>query len=264
MTKLKENRPVFELPHESLKNSVSEAEWQTRIDLAACYRLVADMGWGDLIYTHISAKVPGSNHYLVNAFGLMFDEVTASNLVKVDLQGNIQQDTSATINPAGFTIHSAIHEARSDAKCIVHLHTKAMISVASLAGGLQPWSQYSMFSLPSLSYHGYEGLAVNDDERTRLQQNLGETNHMLLPNHGGLTLGSTIGDAFMRFYDLQRACEIQLELMSVNAEVIPIPQEIVDNIYQQASVVHSGETGGQKAWPALLRKAWRLDPGFCK
>ena len=255
---------MFELAAFSLKGKVSDAEWKTRVDLAACYRLVADMGWGDLIYTHISAKVPDTEYYLVNAFGLTFDEVTASNLVKVDLQGNIQDDTPYTINPAGFTIHSAIHEARSDAKCIVHLHTKATITVASLKGGLQPWSQYSLFSLPSLSYHDYEGLAVNDDERGRLQQNLGDTNHMLLPNHGGLTLGTTVGDAFMRFYDLQRACEIQVELMNSGREVIPVPQSIVDGIYDQASKVHSGQTGGQKAWPAMLRKVWKMDPGFCE
>lgn len=255
---------MFELAAFSLKGKVSDAEWKTRVDLAACYRLVADMGWGDLIYTHISAKVPDTEYYLVNAFGLTFDEVTASNLVKVDLQGNIQDGTPYTINPAGFTIHSAIHEARSDAKCIVHLHTKATITVASLKGGLQPWSQYSLFSLPSLSYHDYEGLAVNDDERVRLQQNLGDTNHMLLPNHGGLTLGTTVGDAFMRFYDLQRACEIQVELMNSGREVIPVPQSIVDGIYDQASKVHSGQTGGQKAWPAMLRKVWKMDPGFCE
>ena len=255
---------MFELAAFSLKGKVSDAEWKTRVDLAACYRLVADMGWGDLIYTHISAKVPDTEYYLVNAFGLTFDEVTASNLVKVDLQGNIQDDTPYPINPAGFTIHSAIHEARSDAKCIVHLHTKATITVASLKGGLQPWSQYSLFSLPSLSYHDYEGLAVNDDERVRLQQNLGDTNHMLLPNHGGLTLGTTVGDAFMRFYDLQRACEIQVELMNSGREVIPVPQSIVDGIYDQASKVHSGQTGGQKAWPAMLRKVWKMDSGFCE
>ncbi len=255
---------MFELPPLSVKNKVSEQEWRIRVDLAACYRLVADMGWGDLIYTHISAKVPDTGYYLVNAFGLAFEEVTASNLVKVDLSGNIIDDTPYSINPAGFTIHSAIHEARSDAHCILHLHTKATIAVASCEGGLQPWSQYSLFSLPSLSYHGYEGLAVEDDERTRLQSDLGDTNHMLLHNHGGLTLGPTVGDAFMRFYDLQRACEIQLELMQVNAPVIEIPEAIVNNIYEQASKVHSGETGGQKAWPAMLRKAYRLDPGFCE
>jgi len=255
---------VFSLPSLNLKGKVSEQEWKVRVDLAACYRLVADMRWGDLIYTHISAKVPDSDHYLVNAFGLGFDEVTASNLVKVDLEGNILDDTPHKINPAGFTIHSAIHEVRQDAHCVIHLHTLATIAVASVKGGLKPWSQYSLFSLPSLSYHSYEGLAVDEGEKHRLQKDLGTTNHMLLPNHGGLTIGETVGDAFMRFYDLQRACEIQMALMRTNENVIEIPQPIIDGIYQQANIVHSGETGGQKAWPAMLRKAYKLDPTFCE
>ncbi len=255
---------MFELEYFSLKDKVSPEEWQTRVDLAACYRLVADMRWGDLIYTHISAKVPGTDHYLVNAFGLTFDEVRASNLVKVDLDGNILDGSPYSINPAGFTIHSAIHEVRKDAKCVIHLHTKATIGVASLKGGLKPWSQYSLFSLPSLSYHSYEGLAVDDNERKRLQEDLGETNHMLLPNHGGLTLGPTVGDAFMRFYDLERACDIQMSLMQAGEEVIEIPEPIVQGIYDQAKIVHSGETGGQKAWPAMLRRAYKLDPTFCE
>ncbi len=255
---------MFSLPSLNLKGKVSEQEWKVRVDLAACYRLVADMRWGDLIYTHISAKVPDSDHYLVNAFGLGFDEVTASNLVKVDLEGNILDDTPHKINPAGFTIHSAIHEVRQDAHCVIHLHTLATIAVASVKGGLKPWSQYSLFSLPSLSYHSYEGLAVDEGEKHRLQKDLGTTNHMLLPNHGGLTIGETVGDAFMRFYDLQRACEIQMALMRTNENVIEIPQPIIDGIYQQANIVHSGETGGQKAWPAMLRKAYKLDPTFCE
>lgn len=254
---------MFELQSRSLKDKVSFDEWQTRVDLAACYRLVADMRWGDLIYTHISAKIPGTHDYLVNAFGLTFDEVTASNLVRVNLAGDVLDGSEYGINPAGFTIHSAIHEVREDAHCVIHLHTKETIAVASLEGGLQPWSQYSLFSLPSLSYHEYQGLAVDDNEREILQRDLGDTNHMLLPNHGGLTLGPSVGDAFMRFYDLQRACEIQMSLMQSQGRVKVIPQPIIDNIYAQAKVVHSGQTGGQKAWPAMLRKAYRLDPNFC-
>lgn len=253
----------FDLAFFSLKDKVSAEEWKIRVDLAACYRLVAHFGWGDLIYTHISARVPGTHDYLVNAFGLAFDEVTASNLVKVNLQGEILDGSPYTINPAGFTIHSAIHEVRDDAQCVIHLHTKATIAIATLEGGLQPWSQYALFSLPSLSYHGYEGLAVNADEKKRLQDDLATNNHMLLHNHGGLTVGPTVGDAFMRFYDLQRACEIQLELMQTTKPVIVIPPAIVEGIYQQAKVVHSGTTGGQMAWPAMLRKAYKLDPNFC-
>ncbi len=253
---------MFELPTISLKGKVSEEEWQLRVDLAACYRLVADLGWDDIIYTHLSARLAGTDQYLVNAFGLAFDEVTASNLVKVDLDGNILDDTPYEINPAGFTIHSAVHAVREDAHCVMHLHTPATIAVASQKEGLLPYSQYSMFSLSSLSYHGYEGLAVNDDEKARLQNDLGDTNHMLLVNHGGLTLGPTVGDAFMRMFDLQRACEIQLMLQASGQEAVKVPQPILDNIYKQAKIVNTGTTGGQKIWPAMLRKAYKLDPGF--
>lgn len=253
---------MFELPQLDLKNKVSAEEWQARVDLAACYRLVEDMGWGDLIYTHISAKVPGTEHYLVNAFGLSFDEVTASNLVKVDLQGNILDETPFDINPAGFTIHSAVHEARADAHCVIHLHTNATIAVSTLKQGLLPLSQYSCFSLNSIGHHGYEGLAVNPEEKKRLQEDMGTNNFLLLPNHGALTVGPTVGDAFMRMYDLQRACEIQLLVQATGQEVIEVAPEIVEGISKQANVVHSGSTGGQKSWPAMLRKAYRLDPGF--
>lgn len=253
---------MFELPKLRLKDKVSKDEWQLRVDLAACYRLVEHMGWGDLIYTHISARLPGADHYLVNAFGLGFDEITASNLVKVDLQGNILDDTPFEINPAGFTIHSAIHEVRNDALCVIHLHTDETIAVATLKQGLLPLSQYSMFSLSSLSYHGYEGLAVNVDEKKRLQDDLGNTNHMLLVNHGGLTLGTCVGDAFMRMYDLQRACQIQLLIQATGQSAIEVPQSIIDQINNQAKVVHSGSSGGQISWPAMLRKAYKLDPSF--
>ena len=253
---------MFEIPHVDLKGKVSEQEWQTRVDLAACYRLVVMHGWDDIIYTHLSARLQGTDEYLVNPFGLAFNEVTASNLVKVDLQGNILDDTPYVINPAGFTIHSAIHEARPDAHCVIHLHTNATTVVASQKQGLLPYSQYSMFSLASLSYHGYEGLAVNDDEKKRLQDDIANTNHMLLVNHGGLTVGSTVGDAFMRFFDLQRACEIQVMLQSTGQEATQVPQEILDNIKKQQNIVNIGESGGQKIWPAMLRKAYKLDPGF--
>lgn len=250
------------LPMLDLKDQVSSQEWQIRVDLAACYRLVTHFGWDDLIYTHLSARLPGTDHYLVNAFGLAFDEVTASNLVKVDLQGNILDDTPFKINPAGFTIHSAVHEARPDAHCVIHLHTNATIAVATQKDGLQPYSQYSMFSLSSLGYHQYEGLAVNECEKKRLQADLGQNNHLLLVNHGGLTVGATVGDAFMRMYDLQRACEIQLLLQAAGQPATKVPQKILDNIFSQAKVVHTGSTGGQVTWPAMLRKAYKLDPQF--
>jgi len=254
---------MFEqLPALDLKSKVSAQEWQTRVDLAACYQLVEHFGWGDLIYTHLSAKVPGTDHYLVNAFGLTFDEVTASNLVKVNLAGDIIDDSPFTINPAGFTIHSTVHNIRPDAHCVIHLHTKETIAVATQKDGLLPYSQYSMFSLASLGYHAYEGLAVDDDERRSLENDLGTNNHLLLVNHGGLTVGPTIGDAFMRMYDLQRACEVQLLIQASGQPAHLVEQSILDNIYSQANVVHSGSTGGQLAWPAMLRKAYRINPNF--
>ena len=254
---------MFDIPHLDLKDKVSVTEWQVRVDLAACYRLVAMFGWDDLIYTHISARIPDTDFFLINAFGLTFDEITASNLVKIDIEGNIlDKNCPFEINPAGFTIHSAIHEVRHDAMCVFHLHTNETIAVASLEQGLLPLSQYAMFALASMSYHNYEGLAVNSDEKSRLQQDLGKSNFMLLRNHGGLTVGETIGDAFMHMYDLTRACQVQLQIQATGAPAIHVKRSIVDGIKAQASIVHTGLTGGQKSWPAMLRRAHRLDPGF--
>jgi ribulose-5-phosphate 4-epimerase/fuculose-1-phosphate aldolase len=254
---------MYELPFVNLKNKVSEQEWQTRVELAACYRLFVMHGWDDLIHTHVSARIPETDHLLINAFGLAFDEITASNLVKIDIDGKvIDEDCPFTINPAGYTIHGAVHEARHDDQCVLHVHTNDTIAIASLKKGLLPISQYSMFALASLSYHDYEGLAVNHEEKLRLQQDLGHTNFMLLRNHGALTLGKTIGDAFMHMYDLTRACQIQLQVMSTGMEPLYVEQSIVDGIKAQADIVHSGQTGGEKAWPAMMRKVARACPGF--
>ena len=254
---------MFELPQINLKNKVSAQEWQIRVDLAACYRLMVMHGWDDLIHTHISARIPSTEHILINGFGLAFEEVTASNLVKIDIDGNIiDKNCPFEINPAGFTIHSAVHEARHDDICAMHIHTNDTIAVASLKEGLLPLSQYSMFALASISYHDYEGLAVNAEEKLRLQHNLGKNNFMLLRNHGALTMGKTIGDAFMHMYDLTRACQIQLQVMATGMEPIYAPQSIIDGIKAQANIVHSGETGGQKAWPAMLRRVARKYPDF--
>ncbi|MEW6982164.1 class II aldolase/adducin family protein [Colwelliaceae bacterium 6471] len=254
---------MFDIPHQDLKGKVSSQEWQVRVDLAACYRLIALHGWDDLIYTHVSARIPGTEHLLINAFGLAFDEITASNLVKIDIEGNIiDPDCPFEINPAGFTIHSAIHEARHEDMCALHVHTNEAIAVASVEEGLLPLSQYAMFALASISYHDYEGLAVNSDEKLRLQQDLGDSNFMLLRNHGGLTMGKTIGDAFMHMYDLIRACQVQMQVMSMGMTPVLVDQSIVDGIKAQANIVHTGLTGGQKAWPAMLRRVYRSDPKF--
>jgi len=254
-----------QLPKLNLKNKVSAQEWQIRVDLAACYRLLHLHGWDDLIHTHVSARIPGTEHLLINAFGLAFEEITASNLVKIDIDGNvIDKDSPFVINPAGFTIHSAVHAARHEDICALHIHSNDTIAVASVEEGLLPLSQYSMFALASMSYHDYEGLAVNDDEKRRLQADLGDKNFMLLRNHGALTMGKTIGDAFMHMYDLTRACQIQLQIMATGMKPIYAPQSIIDGIKAQANIVHYGETGGQKAWPAMLRRVYRHDPTFAQ
>src|SRR5678815_1690461 len=188
----------------SVQADVSEAEWQIRVDLAAAYRLVAHYGWDDLIFTHLSARVPGpEHHFLINAYGMMFQEITASGLVKVNLQGEIVMPSPYFINPAGFTIHSAVHAAREDALCVIHLHTDYGIAVSVQKNGLLPISQQSLFSLGSLAYHGYEGLALNEDEKSRLVADLGDNNNLILANHGLLTVGRTPAEAFLEMYILE-------------------------------------------------------------
>ena len=254
---------MYEIPHVNLRPLVSQIEWQTRVELAACYRLLVMHGWDDLIYTHVSARIPGTEDLLINAFGLSFDEVTASNLVKIDIDGNIIDPSSPfDINPAGFTIHSAVHHARPEDQCALHLHHTDAIAVASTQDGLLPYSQYAAFALASMSYHSYEGLAVESDEIKSLQDDLGNANFMLLRNHGALTMGKTIGDAFMHMYDLMCACEIQVKLQHSTSSIISVKPEVIDGIKAQANIVHTGLTGGQKAWPAMMRRVKRAYPDF--
>ncbi|MBO1254557.1 class II aldolase/adducin family protein [Alteromonas sp. 5E99-2] len=254
----------YDIPVLNLKDQVSDAEWQTRVELAAAYRLMVMHQWDDLIHTHISARIPGTEDILINAFGLAFEEVTASNLVKIDIHGNIiQPNCPFEINPAGFTIHSAVHIARPEAQCCLHLHNADAIAVSNNPQGLKPYSQYSAFALASMSYHEYEGLAVDHDEIARIQGDLGSANFMLLRNHGALTMGVTIGDAFMHMYDLLRACEIQVKMQCTTDEpFIEISQSVIDGIKAQANIVHTGQTGGQKAWPAMMRRVKRAYPDF--
>ncbi|MBU1285400.1 MAG: class II aldolase/adducin family protein [Gammaproteobacteria bacterium] len=252
------------LPVVSLKDQVSAAEWQTRVDLAACYRLIALHGWDDLIFTHISAKIPGTEEFLINPFGLMFHEISASSLVKIDLAGNKLMDSPFSINPAGYTIHSAVHEVRHDVACVVHIHTAAGIAVSAQKQGLLPLSQQSLFVLASLAYHGYEGVALNHDEKARLQADLGDKNFMILPNHGLLTASNSIADTFLMMFTLQRACEIQVMAQSGGAELIHIPQQILNGAKAMvAGVMKSAQgMGGSLAWPALLRKLDQQMPGY--
>ncbi|WP_371230600.1 class II aldolase/adducin family protein [Pseudomonas sp. QE6] len=252
------------LPTANVKDQVSAAEWQTRVDLAACYRLIALHGWDDLIFTHISAKVPGTEDFLINPFGMMFHEITASSLVKVDLAGKKLMDSPYEINPAGYTIHSAVHEVRHDVSCVLHTHTAAGIAVSAQKQGLLPISQQSLFVLSSLAYHGYEGVALNHDEKARLQADLGEAGFMILPNHGLLTCGPTIADTFLMMFTMQRACEIQVLAQGGGAELIMIPQQILDGAMAMAAGVTRSKQGlgGALAWPALLRKLDQQNPGY--
>ncbi len=246
----------------SVRDQVTDAEWQTRIDLAACYRAIALHGWDDLVFTHVSARVPGHDvHFLINAYGMMFEEVTASSLIKVDLAGNKVLESEHNINPAGFVIHSAVHEVRHDAACVLHTHSRAGIAVSAQADGLLPISQTSLFPYSNLAYHDYEGVALNDGEKPRLVADLGNSNAMILRNHGLLTTGATVADAFLMMYLLETACQIQVMAQSSGGELLQVPAPIVAGIQAQAEQVTKG-LGGALVWPGLLRKLDRRDPSY--
>ena len=248
--------------NQTIRKQISDEEWQVRVNLAACYRLIAVHGWDDLVFTHVSARVPGPDeHFLINAYGLLFEEMTASCLVKIDLGGEKVLDSPYAVNPAGFVIHSAVHEAREDVACVMHTHTRAGIAVSAQVDGLLPISQTSLFPLVSLAYHDYEGVALNEDEKPRLVADLGGNNAMILRNHGLLTTGKTIADAFLMMYVLETACQIQLLAQSTAGELIQVAQPIVAGIQAQAEQVTRG-LGGNLVWPALLRKLDRIDPSF--
>jgi ribulose-5-phosphate 4-epimerase/fuculose-1-phosphate aldolase len=245
----------------SLKEVVSAQEWQLRVDLAACYRLVALYGWSDLVFTHISARVPGpEHHFLINPYGLMFDEITASSLVKVDQRCNKIIDSPFPVNPAGFVIHSAVHEARNDIQCVLHTHTRAGVAVSAQKCGILPISQQSTFVLASLAYHGYEGVALRDEEKPRLQADLGDAEFLVLRNHGLLTVGKTIADAFLAMYTFENTCRIQLDAQA-GGELISIDPRIIAGV-AQAAKMQTADLGGAFVWPALIRKLDKLDPGY--
>ncbi|GKT23059.1 class II aldolase/adducin family protein [Acidovorax sp. SUPP3334] len=245
-----------------VRQLVSAEEWQLRVDLAACYRLVALYGWSDLVFTHISARVPGpEHHFLINPYGLMFDEITASSLVKVDSQCNKVIESPHPVNPAGFVIHSAVHAAREDIQCVLHTHTRAGIAVSAQKDGVLPISQQSTFVLASLAYHDYEGVAIRDDEKARLQADLGRANFLMLRNHGLLTCGKTVADAFLSMYTFENTCQIQIAAQSGGGELTRVHPQIVDGV-GHAMKVQTGGMGGQFVWPSLIRKLDRVDPGY--
>jgi ribulose-5-phosphate 4-epimerase/fuculose-1-phosphate aldolase len=253
---------ALEIP--CLKDQVSPEEWAVRVDLAASYRLLTLFGWEDLVFTHISARVPGTeDQFLINPYGVFFDEISASSLVKIDLEGNKVVDSPFPVNAAGFIIHSAIHQGRHDAKCVLHTHTLNGVAVAAQQDGLLPLSQHSMSVLSSLGYHDYEGPALNADEKPRLVADLGTAAHLILRNHGLLTVGETVADAFVRMYYLETTCAIQVRAQAGGGELIHIGKEILETAY---GAMQAGGGAGSKAsrlvWPGILRRLDRTDSSF--
>lgn len=251
---------------DTLKGRVSDQEWAVRVDLAACYRLAALYGWSDLIFTHISAKLPqeaagGPRRFLINPYGLMFDEVTASSLITIDLAGNKLSDSPYEVNRAGFVIHGALHAGREDAVCVIHTHTRAGVAVSAQRGGLLPISQQATLLQASLAYHDYEGVAVHEDEQIRLQRDLGDSDHLILHNHGLLTVGATIADAFMAMYTLESACQIQIAAQA-GGELIPVGPKVLAGVADAVARMDGQTTRGSLAWPALRRRLDRLNPGY--
>lgn len=247
----------------SLEGKVSAEEWKIRVDLAAAYRLVAHFGWDDLIFTHLSARVPGpEHHFLLNPYNLMFEEVTASSLVKVDMQGLPVEPTPFITNPAGFTIHSALHMARPDAQAVMHLHTPQGQAVSAHAEGLLPLTQTAMLIRDDIAFHEYEGVAVDLAERERLIADMGDKGAMLLRNHGTLAVGQTVGEAFLKLYFLERACEAQIMALSAGEAALNHPPQGSPEVTARQGKMGLKLAAGMLAWPALLRKAYRLDPSF--
>jgi len=256
------NARTLEIP--SREHLVSPEEWQVRVDLAAAYRLVAAFKWDDLVFTHISARVPGRHdQFLINPYGLMFDEITASSLIKIDAQGNKVDESPYDVNPAGFTIHSAIHAVRHDAQCVLHVHSLNGIAVSAQKQGVLPISQQSIFVLSSLSYHDYEGVALRDDEKPRLVADLGpDNNYLMLRNHGLLTLGRSVADAFLAMYFFETVCTIQVRAMAGGTELTTVDARIVAGAQAQARQATRGMGAGALAWPGLLRRLDRTDPSY--
>ena len=258
------NPPTLEIA--SRKNKVSPEEWQVRVDLAAAYRLVAMFKWDDLVFTHISARVPGrDDQFLINPYGLMFEEITASSLVKIDQQGNKVEDSPFPVNPAGFTIHSAVHAARHDIQCVMHTHTLNGVAVSAQKRGLLPISQQSIFVLSSLAYHDYEGVALRDDEKPRLVANFGDKVFLMLRNHGLLTVGRTIADAFQAMYTFEASCAIQVRAQAggtlASGDLVEVHGDIIRDAGEQIRLVTRG-AGSALVWPGLLRRLDRSDPSY--
>jgi len=250
-------------PVAGVKESVSAEEWAIRVDLAAAYRLVALYGWDDIIFTHLSARVPGpEHHFLINPYNLMFEEITASSLVKIDVDGQPVAETPYAVNPAGFTIHSALHMARDDAHAVMHVHTKAGQAVSAQAAGLMPLTQTAMLIREEVAYHEYEGVATDLEERERLVEDIGTKDAMILRNHGTLTVGKSVADCFIKLYFLERACEAQVMALTAGPGGLYNPPQGTPEKAAGQGKYGLGMVAEKLAWPALLRKLDRIDPSF--
>lgn len=252
-------KPVV-INRKTMTTAISAEERALRVDLAACYRLIAHYDMDDLFATHISARVPGAEeHFLLNPYGLLYSQITASNLVKVDLEGNIVQDTDYSINPAGFVIHSAVHAARPDARCVIHTHTVAGMAVSAMQDGLLPLTQKSMRFYNRIGYHDYEGVADDLDERARLVASLGKHNALILRNHGLLTCGKTVASAFLLMRNLEKSCKAQIAAMSTGAKLIKLSPNLMEHAANQ---FEGGVEGRANGWPALLKMLDGIDPSY--
>jgi len=237
------------------------SEKEVRVELAACYRLIAHFGMDDLVFTHISARVPGTtNHFFINPYGTHFSEITASSLVKIDLDGNIVESTDHTVNQAGFVIHSAVHAARHDVECVLHTHTRAGVAISCLAEGLLPLNQFSLQFYNRVAYHDYEGVALDLDERERLVADLGDRRILILRNHGLLTAGRTIPEAVSLMYYLDQSCRIQLDIMASGGKMLRVSEATGEKVARQFE--RNGIPAGQREWPALLRILDAKDPSY--
>jgi ribulose-5-phosphate 4-epimerase/fuculose-1-phosphate aldolase len=244
---------------------ISPEEWATRVDLAACYRLIAHFGWDDLVLTHNSARVPGEpEHMLINPMGLMFNEITASNLLKVDFKGNLVAPSQYEPIYAGIVIHGAIYMGRADVQCVIHTHTEADIAVGALEEGLLPLSQWAMRFYNRLGYHDYEGVSLDLDERERLQQSIGNHPVLVLRNHGLLATGRNVAEAFSLTYHFERSAEAQLKIQAAVAAGAHIVMPSPDTCERQAAMFagNAPRLQGQREWPALLRMLDRIDPSY--
>ena len=244
---------------------IGAAEWEARCELAAAYRLAATLGWSDFLGTHFSLRVPGTeDQFLLNPYGMLFEEITASSLIKVDTEGNKLSVSPYEVNRAGFVIHSAVHMGAPEAHCVMHCHTVAGVGVSAQKQGLLPITQMALTAWADIRYHDYEGVADNEDERERIVKDLGDGTMLILRNHGTLTVGATVGEAFARMNRIERACKFQLAALTGGAEPNPIPEEVVNYTAQQGKeLAKTGRgAGGKLLWAALLRKLDREDPGY--